>query len=72
MSKNTFEENLMKLEKIVKQLEAGEISLEESLIIYKEGMDLLNKCKNKLDTVEKEIEIITQDEKAKTDYSMDK
>lgn len=72
MSKNTFEENLMKLEKIVKQLEAGEISLEESLIIYKEGMDLLNKCKNKLETVEKEIEIITQDEKAKTDYSMDK
>ncbi|MCT4543705.1 MAG: exodeoxyribonuclease VII small subunit [Vallitalea sp.] len=60
-NKLTFQENLDNLQRIVEQLESGETSLEESLDLYKKGMLFLNECNNKIDKVEKEIEIIQKE-----------
>ena len=45
---------LVVLEKL-EQLESAEISLEESFKIYKDGMDLLRQCYEKIDYVEKKV-----------------
>ena len=43
-----FEESLNKLEDIVKKLEKGEVSLEESLPLFEEGMKILSNLKDYL------------------------
>jgi exodeoxyribonuclease VII small subunit len=61
MSKEkTFENVISELEQIITKLDEGEISLEESVTLYKEGMVLVKQCNEKLDTVEKELEIIRE------------
>jgi exodeoxyribonuclease VII small subunit len=60
-----FEEALGKLEVIVKQLERGELPLEESLERFTEGMKLSQVCLNKLDKVEKNIDKIIQSQQGK-------
>lgn len=47
-----FEKSLKRLEEIISKLESNEISLEESIEIYKEGTDLLGKCRGLLDSAE--------------------
>ena len=54
----SFEESLKKLEKIVEQLESGEIDLEKSVELYEDGMKLKNKCGEKLKKVEMQIKKI--------------
>ena len=54
----TFEENLKKLENIVDKLESGEIDLEKSVELYKEGMIFKNNCEEKLKKVELQIKKI--------------
>ena len=44
----TFEQAMEKLEQIVEQLETQEVSLEESVQLYKEGMALADICKQKI------------------------
>lgn len=56
--KGKFEEALNKLEKIVSKLEAGDISLEESLKLFEEGIRLSRFCNQKLEEAEKKIEIL--------------
>jgi exodeoxyribonuclease VII small subunit len=58
MAKERFEDALNKLEKIVSQLEEGEISLEESLKLFEEGIRLSRLCNQKLDEAEKKVEIL--------------
>ena len=58
MAKEKFEDALNKLEKIVSQLEEGEISLEESLKLFEEGIRLSRFCNQKLDEAEKKVEIL--------------
>lgn len=58
MAKERFEDALNKLEKIVSQLEEGDISLEESLKLFEEGIRLSRICNQKLDEVEKRVEIL--------------
>lgn len=53
-----FEEALKKLAEINEKLESDEISLEESLALYKEGMELTKLCQQKLDEAKQEIEEI--------------
>jgi exodeoxyribonuclease VII small subunit len=60
VKKKTFEESLKELEKIVTKLEAGEISLEESLVQFEQGTKLYKECKNQLNIAEKKIAIITE------------
>jgi exodeoxyribonuclease VII small subunit len=56
--KMKFEEALTKLEKIVEEMESGEVSLEKSIAKYEEGMKLVSFCTQKLNEAEKKIEII--------------
>jgi len=58
MPKEKFEDSLNKLEKIVSRLEEGNISLEESLKLFEEGIRLSRFCNQKLDEAEKRVEIL--------------
>lgn len=60
MSENaemTFESALGRLQKIVEALESGEMSLEQSLALYKEGHACALFCREKLKTARQELEI---------------
>ena len=61
MAKESFESNLINLEKIVSQLESGQLSLEESLEKYKKGIDLVKKCNTIIENAEKEVQRLTED-----------
>jgi exodeoxyribonuclease VII small subunit len=62
MPKERFEDALNKLEKIVSQLEEGDISLEESLKLFEEGIRLSRICNQKLEEAEKRVEILLKGE----------
>lgn len=51
----SLEETFELLEEKLESLESEEISLEDSFKIYKEGMDLLKQCHEKIDYVEKKV-----------------
>ncbi len=53
-----FEEGLEELENILELLENEELSLEESIKNYETGVKYYNFCKEKLDSLEKKIEIL--------------
>jgi exodeoxyribonuclease VII small subunit len=55
MAQKKFEEAMKRLEGIVQDLENGELSLEESLKIFEEGMGLLKLCSEKLEEVEQKV-----------------
>jgi exodeoxyribonuclease VII small subunit len=57
----SFEEALKRLESIVEELEGGELSLEESISRYEEGMKLSRALTQKLDEAEKRIERLVED-----------
>jgi exodeoxyribonuclease VII small subunit len=60
-----FEEALEELEAIVERLESGELSLEESLTAFEQGVRLVNLCNQKLNEVEKKIELLVKDKEGK-------
>jgi len=64
----SFEEYLKKLEKIVQQLEEGELTLDESVQTYEEGMNISKICLEKLNKTKKKIEklVIEGEEKYST------
>ncbi len=62
MSKEKFEEALGKLEEIVRRMEAGEMSLEESLKAFEEGIKLSRLCAKKLDEADRRVEILLREE----------
>ena len=57
-----FEDALSKLESIVGKLESGELSLEESLNAFEEGIRLSRICSKQLDAAERKIEILIKGE----------
>ena len=57
-----FESSLERLEHIVRQLEAGDLALEQSLEHYEEGMKLVQSCRKMLDTAEQRIAILTENQ----------
>ena len=54
-----FEEAMKKLEKIADELEKGELSLDESVKKFEEGMNISKKCSKVLEESEKKINILT-------------
>ncbi len=52
----SFEEALSQLEQVVKQLESGDLSLDQSLQAFQEGSELARLCRLKLDEVEQSIQ----------------
>ncbi len=61
MPKERFEDALSKLEKIVSKLEEGDVSLEESLKLFEEGIRWSRFCTQKLEEAEKKVEILLRD-----------
>jgi exodeoxyribonuclease VII small subunit len=61
-SKKNFEEAVLELEKIVEDLEKGELSLEESMDAFQRGIELSKFCSKKLDEAEKKISILIENE----------
>jgi exodeoxyribonuclease VII small subunit len=53
-----FEDCLQRLEKIVQELEKGEVPLEKSLTLFEEGMQLSNACRKELEEAEGKVEIL--------------
>jgi exodeoxyribonuclease VII small subunit len=57
----TFEQSLDELEKIVKQLEDGDLPLEESLKLFENGVKLSRECRERLTNAERRIEVLMKD-----------
>jgi exodeoxyribonuclease VII small subunit len=55
-----FETGLEELERIVKELEKGDLSLERSLFLFESGMKLSGDCKKMLEEAETRVEILTR------------
>ncbi len=60
-SVQTFEQSFKRLEKIVDILERGEVSLEESIKMYEEGIELSKVCLDKLTEAELKIKKLSKD-----------
>lgn len=60
---NEFEKSFQQLEKIVQRLEGEELPLDEALRLFEEGIGLSRFCHQKLEEVEKKIEVILADAK---------
>ena len=59
--KQTFETALQKLEQIVKEMESGDLSLEEAVAKYEAGIKQSKFCIDYLDKIEKKITLISPD-----------
>lgn len=57
----TFETSLEELERIVRELEQGELPLEKSLELFEQGVKLSRECQERLNQAERRIEILTRD-----------
>ena len=57
---NNFEDNMEKLEKVVAELENDELSLDESVKLFEEGIELSKKCNDILQNAEKRITILLE------------
>ena len=53
-----FEECIQRLEKIVQELEQGDVPLEKSLTLFEEGMQLSSSCRKELDEAEGKVELL--------------
>jgi exodeoxyribonuclease VII small subunit len=55
-----FEEQLTQLETVVERLERGELTLEESVRLFEEGMQLSQACKQELEQAEGRIQVLVE------------
>lgn len=63
MAEVKFEEALKKLEKIVEDLEGGDLSLDEALKKYQEGIELSRLCSLRLESAKKKIDALVKNKK---------
>lgn len=59
----TLEDRFQILEEIIEKMEDKDISLDDSFVLYKQGMDELKAASQMLDAVEKEIQILNDEGK---------
>lgn len=69
--KPTFEESIKRLEEIVRALESGDVTLDDSIKLYSEGAKLAEECNIKLDETEKKIKLLISKENTveETDFN---
>lgn len=68
MNEQTFEQSLAKLEQIIQNMDSN-VSLEESMKNYKQGMELIKTCQEKLNQVEQQIKILDVENDQLKDFS---
>jgi exodeoxyribonuclease VII small subunit len=71
MTKKSFEDALAKLEQITHDLEGGELSLEDSLKHFDEGIKLAEYCNKKLSDAQKKVEILLKKDDTLTAVDFD-
>jgi exodeoxyribonuclease VII small subunit len=62
ISEMNFEQAMSELERIVTQLERGDVPLEDSISLYEKGAELKKRCETKLKEAEQKVAAITLDE----------
>ena len=60
--KKSFEEQIQELEKIISELENGNLNLDDSVVKFEEGMKISKECNKMLEDAEKKITILLNDE----------
>ena len=55
-----FEESIETLEQLVKQMESGQMSLEESLKAYEEGVSLIKSCQDELTKAKQKVQMLSK------------
>ncbi|MEA3240857.1 MAG: exodeoxyribonuclease VII small subunit [Pseudomonadota bacterium] len=63
MAKQSFETALKKLEEVVEKLESGDVSLDQSLKLFEQGITLVRQCSKRLDEVESKVQVLVSDER---------
>lgn len=58
-STKDFEKSLKQLEQIVRELESGDVDLDQSLKKFEQGIELYKKCRSTLENAEKKIKILS-------------
>ncbi|HYM00117.1 MAG TPA: exodeoxyribonuclease VII small subunit [Blastocatellia bacterium] len=61
----SFEATLKELEGIVRQLESGDLPLEQSLELFEQGIRLSRECQSRLDDAERKVEVLLKTENGK-------
>jgi exodeoxyribonuclease VII small subunit len=61
MAEKKFEDAMERLEQIVEKLEGGDLTLEESLKIFEEGMKLVRFCSKKLEEAEQKVNLLVKE-----------
>jgi len=64
-----FETSLEELERIVRELERGDLPLEKSLELFEQGVKLSRACQERLNEAERRIEILTRDNQGRANVS---
>lgn len=59
MKKSNYEVKVEQFENIISKLESGQVSLDESVLLYEEGIKLYNELSSILDNYQQKIEYIT-------------
>lgn len=71
MNKNkddtSFEEALLKLEKIVRTMEGGDLSLDESLNLFEQGITLTKQCSFQLEHAKQKVEELAEENNPEMD-----
>lgn len=62
MNEKTFAAGLTRLEEIVRKLEEGDLTLEEALALFEEGINLTRTCNEKLEEAEGKIKVLMQED----------
>jgi exodeoxyribonuclease VII small subunit len=62
----SFESSLASLEKVVRELERGDLPLEKSLDLFEQGVRLSRECQERLNEAERRIEVLLRDNEGRT------
>lgn len=65
----SFDQAILELEDIVRQLEQGDVPLEDAISLYKKGMELSSVCHDKLQNAEKQLISIMDENGEKTPFN---
>lgn len=61
-----FESSLVALERIVREMEGGDLPLERSLELFEQGVRLSRECQERLNAAERRIEVLLRDSQGRT------
>lgn len=65
MAEKSFEEAMQRLEEIVENLEESDLSLNDSLKIFEEGVKLIGFCSKRLEEVEQKVTMLVKENEGK-------